>query len=215
MSNITHQDLNDTIIGDNTWTCKTFDTTEKGCPKFQISEDDTYIVELRPRDGWRNLIFGPLIRESRFLKVVRGSETGPGWMRLYTRLQKMGYDVRISLIKTSRLDFLKMRYTFWDGTHSTCSAYRAYLESEVVSPEKFYKFLSRPENGLHLLQEAIQKQLGQHILNYVMKGGKPNATIEGGRIDDPILEDAGYRVNSFILFYCTEKEISANQNIGH
>ena len=207
MSNIIHQDLNEALIGDNTWTRKTFDTTEKGCPKFQISEDDTYIVELRPRDGWRGLIFGPLVREHKLLNVVRGDETGPGWIKLYTRLQKMGYDVHISLMQTSRQDNLNMKYTFWDGTHSTCSAYRVYLESEVVSPEKFYKFISQPENGRYL-QEAIQKQLGLHILNHVTKGAKANEIIEGGRIDDPILEEAGYKVNSFTLFYVTEKKIS-------
>lgn len=206
-TNISHHDLNGAIIGDNIWTSKTFDTNNKGCPKFQMHESDTYLVELRPRDGWRGLIFGPLVSEDRHLRIINGAETGPGWVKLYNRLQKIGYDVKVSLIQTKRLDFLKMKHTLRNGASSTCSCYFVYLESEVVSPEKFYKFISQADNG-EKIQEAIKHQLRIHIHNHVMSGAKSNEIIQGGRIVDPLLEEAGYEVRRFSLFYYAEKDIS-------
>lgn len=203
-SYLSYQNFRNSILGDNQWTLNKSELPIKGCPRFQIHKDDTYVVELKPRDGLRGLLFAPFVSENKHLRVMRGTDTDKMWVKLFTRFQQLGYEIKVTSIQTRRLDSFILKYRFRNACDDIYISYEAYIESKISDPGKFYKYLTfSPDNAVKI-QNVIQEELCRYIKGFTDLGNELQRTIEGGTINHPLLEEAGYTINKFTLFFRSE-----------
>ena len=131
---ITASDACGSIIGDDTWTWKPMNLDKKGCPKFKLGAYD-WLVELKPKDNFKGFLFGSLVDPSKHLRVVNEeteSSRKKSWVRLFTPMEKLGYDIRVVLMKRDRLDTMLVDYISTIGSNSFCSSYEARFMQQSI-----------------------------------------------------------------------------------
>lgn len=202
---ISASDASKSVIGDDIWACEPMDLEKKGCPKFKLGAYD-WLVELKPRDDFKGFLFGPLVDSSRHLRVVN-EETDPcrrnPWVRLFTPVERFGYDVHVVLMMRDRLDTMMVDYISTVGGKSISTKYEAKVYASVDTM-KFYKFLSIPgskERVLKILSSEIQYQL--ECVN-----GDINKRLVL-QVSNPFLTEAGYIVEKVEMRFLNSKEVAA------
>lgn len=165
--------IKDSILSDGKWTWEAVELPRKGVGKFQIEEGYAYVVQFKPKSGLSGLLFG----SERQIRTVR--ITNRKWARLYNIFQKTGNKISIVLVKYKRNDCSELKYYYWSNNKIYSALYKVTIESEVVDPERFVRFLDLPGNDKKL-RMAIEEQIYRHIAAIANKQEDIHQDIHGG-----------------------------------
>lgn len=187
-------DIKDSVLSDGKWTWKAVDLPSKGVGKFQIEEGYAYVVQFKPKSGLSGLLFGSE-RQTRIVKSMNRK-----WGRLYTIFQKIGNNISIVLVKYKRDDCSELEYYYWSNNSIHTAQYKLTIESEVVDPEKFVRFLELPGNDKKL-RMAIEEEIYRHLAAKANKQEDIHQNIHGGEIRHDTITEAGYSVRGYKLHF--------------
>jgi hypothetical protein len=133
------------------------------------------------------------------LRVVGVNNCRKKWVRLFTPLERVGFDIDILLVTKKRVDTMNVSYLFSISGVNTSANYDCIIEAEVVDPAKFYTFLSMPGNDTRL-RRIICSETSRYI-DSILNAGKNIRTRLEGVIDHRLLTEAGYKVRKLELMY--------------
>ena len=205
MKHISASDALGSVIGDDTWTLVPMKLENSGCPKFQLGDYD-WVVELRPKDDFKGFLFGWLVDPSRHLRVYN-EETescrNKQWVRLYKPIEKLGYNVRVVLMKRDRLDTIRVGYIYTIGGNTFRTSFEARIHASIDDTKKLHKFLSVPgakSRMMKTLQASIEGELAKIP-------GNINRNLEL-KLSQPAILGSGYKVDKVELQYIHNQQVA-------
>lgn len=196
------------ILDDNKWVLCPINHAKEVGAKFQAEDGYSYVVELIPRSDWKGLLFGSLVSPQKRIRIVNGKSGGRKWLRLFSFFQRLGNNISIVLVKTARRDvWEKYVYSYWKDNNNFAAVYTLTVESEI-DPDKFVRFLSQPGNK-ERIGIIVEGEINRLITEMVGRGEDIHNIIEGGELNHNILEEAGYSIKGFNLFYRNEFSVKS------
>ena len=193
MSALSYQDL-PSVIGDKQWECCGARLQNSGYHEFQIGPSDVYVVQPRPKRNLLGLLLSPFLKNN--LRVIRGSETR-GYVRLWSRVEHLAFDMSVSLVRTRRFDVIPLTFTL-SGSSDMRYRYTAYVEAEIVDPVRFFTATLRKNEPP--IDDSVRGLLSRYLTCLHSRGVNIEQMIDGGELkDSPRLAEVGYHIKDFTL----------------
>lgn len=203
ISHITASKIPSSIISDNIWGWKAVDLKAMGRPKFKVEDTYDWVVELKPKDSLMGVLISPFISAERQLRVEGSATSRKPWVRLFTPLEKLGFDIAIALVNKKRVDTMTVTHQYAISGKSICANYECIIEAEVDAG-KFYKYLSMPGNN-DRIRKTLESEIRRHIDNLLNNRQNIFTRLEG-EISHKFLADAGYNVVKVEIIYLSNQQ---------
>lgn len=197
-------------IWDNKWTWEPVDLSKIDYPKkYQIYENDYYVVNYKPRSGLKHLL-GRLFGVNDCPTVFDGAGLDRRWIKLYSRFKRFLYEPELTLVKKHRLDSWDLFCYRWDSGYIVGTLFNVQIEGRVNDPIAFVRFLSYPGNQKRIMT-VINIEIKKYIDSLVQCKKDVHGILEDNRIWHNLLDEAGYKVEKITLFFKRDK-LSCEQN---
>ncbi len=190
------------ILSDNIWGFKPVNLTKMGTPKFKLDYSYDWVIELKPKNSLMGVLFSPFVNPDKMLRVVGTKNCRKKWVRLFTPLERLGFDIDIVLVNKKRVDAMKVSHSFSISGVNTSASYDCIIEAEVDAL-KFYNFLSFPGNDIKL-KNLIGSEISRFVGIQFDKGKNIRTRLEG-EIHHPLMAESGYKVTKVELIYLGNK----------
>ena len=204
-SHITASNIPSSIISDNIWGWEAVDLKQMGIPKFKMEDTYDWVVELKPKSSLMGFLISPFVSAERHLRVVGSATSRKPWMRLFTPLEKLGFDIDIALVNKKRVDSMAVTHQFAISGANICANYDCIIEAEVDAG-KFYKYLLMPGNN-DRIRKTINSEIRRHIDN-MFNANKNIFTRLEGKISHRVLAEAGYNVVKVEMIYLNNQKVA-------
>lgn len=191
------------ILSDNIWGFKPVNLTKMGTPKFKLDDSYDWVIELKPKNSLMGLLFNPFVNPDKMLRVVGTKNCSKKkWVRLFTPLERLLFDIDIVLVNKKRVDAMKVSHSFSISGVNTSASYDCIIEAEVDAL-KFYNFLSFPRNDIKL-NNLIASEISRFVGIQFDKGKNIRTRLEG-EIHHELMAEYGYKVKKVELIYLGDK----------
>lgn len=202
-------------VTSNDFTLRTHFVKDFGlAPKFELSEDFSYVISYEPRNGLRGLLCNIKYFQPKYtlcIKEATGvSDFNPiRWIPIYRWVETIAYQLHLSIIRTKRIEHLKVIFNAEEGGNTKLYCYNVYIHAQIVNVRKFYLFLKRYNNGelQNILSNLVKGEIEKNIMGY---GGTPSFPIvnltyhsekELPEAEYFIYTEAGYFINKLRIQY--------------
>lgn len=167
-------------------------------PKWELTPTYDIVIHFEPKSGLLPLVFSK-IRPKETLQS-RFTESLSTWISLYPWYLKLSHKARGLYIQKERFDSLNITHTTCEGGLTKSFNYLVNIQARVDT-KAFFTFLLTNADSSDILLKTLQNRVSEEIDRILCEQVGNPSFIRHTRIDDPILQKAGYQVEDCRIQY--------------